>query len=70
MYQTTPDSLSNEAVDLFHQRGFIRIPGIISKEEAAHFRDAALAASARIDQGRDRPVFSQHVNVWREDETR
>ena len=68
MYQTTPDSLGDETVALFRQRGFVKIPGVISKEEAAHFHAAALAASARMDQGRKRPVFSQHVNVWREDE--
>ncbi len=69
MYQTTPDTISDETISQFKQRGFIKIPGVISKEEAAHFHDAALEASARVDQGRDRPVFSQHVNVWREDET-
>lgn len=67
-YQTTPETLSQETIALFHQRGFAKIPGIISKEEAAHFRAAALEASAREKDGRHREVFSQHVNVWREDE--
>ncbi|MGY8826194.1 MAG: phytanoyl-CoA dioxygenase family protein [Candidatus Latescibacterota bacterium] len=67
-YQTTPETLSAETIALFHQRGFAKIPGIISKEEAAHFRAAAIEASAREKDGRHREVFSQHVNVWREDE--
>lgn len=67
-YQTTPENLSDKDIALFHQRGFVKIPGIISKAEVEHFRTATLGASARADQGRDREVFSQTVNVWREDE--
>ncbi len=67
-YQTTPENISNEDITLFYQRGFVRIPGIISPQEVAHFRTATLEASARVKQGREREVFSQTVNVWREDE--
>ena len=49
MYQTTPDTISDETISQFKQRGFIKIPGVISKKEAAHFHDAALEASARVD---------------------
>lgn len=67
--QTTADNLSDEIITTFRNRGFARVPGIITKEEAARYRAAALEASARNASGRERDVFSQHVNVWREDET-
>jgi phytanoyl-CoA hydroxylase len=71
--QTTADSLTQEMIDSYRQRGFVRVPGVISPEEAAEYHEAALAVSAR-KQGiedrhfHDRPVFTQIINVWREDE--
>ena len=68
MYQTTPDTISDEAISQFKQRGFIKIPGVISRKKPLTFTMRRWRPT-RVDQGRDRPVFSQHVNVWREDET-
>ena len=64
--QTTPEMLDESTIQLFRQRGFVRIPDVITKEEAESFRIAALDASKQSDPYKIRPVFSQHVNVWRE----
>ena len=66
MDQTTPEMLDESTIELFRQRGFVRIPDVVTKEEAKKFRIAALDASKQSDQDRIRPVFSQHVNVWRQ----
>ncbi len=66
MQQTTPKTLDKSTIELFRQRGFVRIPGVITKDEAESFRIAALNASKQSDPYKIRPVFSQHVNVWRE----
>lgn len=60
--------LSPDVIDAYRRDGFVRVPGIVSKEEAAHFRQAAMDVSARMKHYSNRPVFTQVVNVWREDE--
>lgn len=65
---TTPESLSPETIDAYRENGFVHIPGIISKEEAARYHEAALSASRRLKQLSTRSVFDQTVNVWRDDE--
>lgn len=66
---TTPESLSEETIATYRQRGFVHIPGIITPEEAAEFRAAALAAMGRSKAYSNSPIFTQIVNVWRDDET-
>jgi phytanoyl-CoA hydroxylase len=53
----------------YQRDGFVHVPGIISREEAQVFRDAAVAASERLSALSDNAMFKQSVNVWREDET-
>ncbi len=65
---TTPETVSDEQIERFRQDGFVKIEGIISKEEAAFYRDAALEHPKKFqDEGRDKPVFTQRVNCWRVD---
>jgi len=71
-YTTTTETLSEEAIQAYRHQGFVHIPGVISREEAAEFREAALAASQRLHDNAARyaaGVFTQLVNVWREDAT-
>ncbi len=68
VYTTTASTLTNEQIQSYRQQGFIHIPGIISKEEAARFHDAALAASKRLKDIHGGSIFTQTLNVWREDE--
>jgi len=68
---TTASTLTDEQIAQYCQRGFIRIPNVISKEEAAHYRQAALDAAAHLQDRNaqsEKKVFSQHVNVWLQDE--
>ena len=70
---TTPQTLSETKIQEFRTNGFVHIPGIISKEEAARFARAALDLQENHIRNRttnsDQPVFTQMVNVWRGDET-
>jgi phytanoyl-CoA hydroxylase len=68
-YTTTPDTLSKEAIQAYQRQGFVRIPGIISREEAAEYRAAALDLAGRLQSYHAGPVFTQLVNVWQENET-
>lgn len=66
---TRADNLPEEKIRAFREEGFVHIPGILSKEEAAHYRGAALRLADRLKSSFDEQVFKQMVNVWREDET-
>jgi hypothetical protein len=67
---TTAARLTNQQIADYQARGFIHIPNIISKAEADHYRQAALATAARLQDRntqQEKKVFSQHVNVWLHD---
>jgi ectoine hydroxylase-related dioxygenase (phytanoyl-CoA dioxygenase family) len=61
--------ISPEQIGSYRARGFVHIPAIISREEAEEFRRAALDAAQRLTSNHQGPVFTQCVNVWREDDT-
>lgn len=61
-------TISPEQMESYHERGFVHVPNVISREEAEEFRQAALTASQRLNNNHQGPVFTQCVNVWREDE--
>lgn len=60
--------VTEEQIASFRTNGFVHVPGILSKAEAAHFYDAALDYTQRNPPLSNRPVFDQHVNVWEHDE--
>ena len=64
---TAPAVLDEETISAYRSDGVVRIRNIISTEEAARFRDAAIAESAAADDyANGSPIFKQHVNVWRD----
>ena len=68
--RTSPETVTDEMIAAYQRDGFIKIPGAITPEEAAEFRAAALAVQQRL-RGRahsDSAIFTQLVNVWREDD--
>jgi phytanoyl-CoA hydroxylase len=66
---TTPDSLSPDLIESYRAQGFVRIPGIISKEEARLFGARALEVAEKMrDSSGGNKVFTQSVNAWREDD--
>lgn len=62
-------AITDAQIQAYGERGFVHIPGIITPEEAAEFRRAALDLSERRPSRHSGGIFAQHVNVWREDET-
>jgi len=67
---TTAESLSNEAVDFYQKNGFVKVPRLLTKNEAEHFYQAAIAVNAvhKNNMG-DNATFSQNLNVWIEHES-
>jgi ectoine hydroxylase-related dioxygenase (phytanoyl-CoA dioxygenase family) len=61
---TTPETLSEDLIEVYRERGFVHVPSVISKEEAAEFREAALAINADVKSRSEHAVFQQFVNVW------
>jgi ectoine hydroxylase-related dioxygenase (phytanoyl-CoA dioxygenase family) len=67
--QTTPETLSDALIQTYRQQGFVKIPGIITPEEAEEFRQDAIALQGRMRSLHSGPIFTQLVNAWRESET-
>jgi phytanoyl-CoA hydroxylase len=61
------ESVSNEAIAFYRENGFVGISGLLPRDEALEWREAALAASERLRAYSDQPVFTQTVNVWQQD---
>jgi len=62
-------TVTQDKIQEYRKNGFVHIPGVISKEEAAEFREVALELSrkaADLKHGYKSNVFDQLVNVWRE----
>ncbi|MCX5662867.1 MAG: phytanoyl-CoA dioxygenase family protein [Planctomycetota bacterium] len=68
---TTPDNLPASLVEDYRRDGFVRVPCVLSPAEAAEFRAATLACDQRLRSltagSAAEKVFSQLLNVWRED---
>jgi ectoine hydroxylase-related dioxygenase (phytanoyl-CoA dioxygenase family) len=58
-----------DAIEAYRRDGFVALRSVLTREEAARYADAALAASERLRSLRSDAVFAQHVNVWLQDET-
>jgi ectoine hydroxylase-related dioxygenase (phytanoyl-CoA dioxygenase family) len=63
---TTPDTLSDDLIQAYRRDGFVRVPGVITPEEAGHYRQAALELAEHMRPLYDGPIFTQLVNAWRE----
>lgn len=62
-------SVTPELIQSYRRDGFVKVPGLISREEALSFREAALSAGERLKGlNPDVSIFAQYVNVWRQDE--
>lgn len=59
--------VTDEQIDSYRTQGFVHVPGVISRDEAAQFYEAALDYGRRNPPLSNRPVFDQHVNVWTSD---
>ncbi len=69
VYRTTPETLSDDTIQTYRRQGFVHIPGVISPDEVAVFRAAALDAAQRLKDksntagSKAERVFLQLVNV-------
>jgi phytanoyl-CoA hydroxylase len=66
---TTPETVSPETIQSYRQQGFVKIPGVISPEEAEVFRLEAIELQTRMRSLHSGPIFTQLVNAWRESDT-
>lgn len=64
----TPDDL-HDAIAFYRDNGFVRVREMLSREEAARFRAAALEYSQSAAAYATSEIFQQLVSVWRDDET-
>lgn len=54
-------------ISAYRRDGFVRIPGLLSREEALSFRAAAESYLAAHPPVAEVAIFDQHVDVWRQD---
>lgn len=69
---TITDCVSDADVATYRENGFVKIPGIISKEEAAFYRQAVMDCINERNKTRDPDeeiIIDQYVNIWRENDT-
>lgn len=64
---TRPDDLTEAMIRDYRRQGFVRVPQVISKQEAEEYRGIALDLSKRMRSLHKGPVFVQLVNVWQEE---
>ncbi|MEO6907432.1 MAG: phytanoyl-CoA dioxygenase family protein [Abditibacteriaceae bacterium] len=60
-------TLSSDAVDFYQANGFVRVREMITRDEAAKFRQGAMDFITKNQTNRSDEIFVQMVNVWRED---
>jgi ectoine hydroxylase-related dioxygenase (phytanoyl-CoA dioxygenase family) len=69
---TTPANLSDQTIQAYRRDGFVHVPGIIAKAEANEFRRVGLELQHKLLShtagGVAEKIFTQLVNVWRQDE--
>lgn len=61
--------VTEDQIDAYRRDGFVALRSLLARDEALAFREAALAASARLKALGEGPIFRQTVNVWRDDPT-
>jgi ectoine hydroxylase-related dioxygenase (phytanoyl-CoA dioxygenase family) len=59
----------DQAITFYRENGFVRVREMLSNEEAAHFRNAALEYSRSAGSYANSEIFQQLVGVWQGDET-
>ncbi|MEW2354032.1 phytanoyl-CoA dioxygenase family protein [Spirillospora sp. NPDC029432] len=67
--RTTPENLSEDTVAAYRRDGFVHVPGVISRTDAARYAEAALAVRSTVRDNHDGMIFTQLLQLWRRDET-
>jgi len=64
---TSNDKLPETTVQLYRQNGFAVARGLLTRDEAARYREAVLSATPRLQANADFAALHQFVNIWRHD---
>ncbi|MEO3753738.1 phytanoyl-CoA dioxygenase family protein [Streptomyces sp. B6B3] len=62
--RTTPDTLTDEQVARYRRDGFVHLPGVISRTDAARYAEAAGAARDRLSDIHSGAAFTQLLQLW------
>lgn len=65
---TIEQQVAPETVQQYRRDGFVVLRGVLEPDRVAGWRTAALAASERLADIQGNAVFTQNVDVWREDQ--
>ncbi|TDC64410.1 phytanoyl-CoA dioxygenase family protein [Streptomyces hainanensis] len=65
--RTTPDTLTDEQLARYRRDGFVHLPAVLSRRDAARYAKAALAARDRLDDFHSGAAFTQLLQLWRTD---
>lgn len=62
-------SLDEDLVADYRRDGFVHVPGVFSRDDAARFREAAVAAQHTVRDNWGGDAFVQMLQLWQQDET-
>lgn len=66
---TLATTLTEATIQSYRERGFVRIPRVLTTEEVARYRAAVEAYRAEHQTLSNQKVFAQYVDAWRRDAT-
>ena len=68
---TTSPSVGPDVVRRYRENGYVHVPGVLSPEEVAVYREAAREAyeTRAAYNGEDDRTFKQILQLWQTDET-
>jgi len=64
---TTPETLDTSIIECYRRDGFVRVSQVINPDEVVRYYDATRAASEKLRDNHSSDIFTQTVNVWRDD---
>lgn len=68
MSQTLAQIVTSQQIQDYRTHGFVHIPGMIPTSEIADYYHAALEASRKSESLHKGSIFSQHVNLWQQND--
>lgn len=66
---TCMNTISPEQVAAYRRDGFVRVPGVIDRQDASRYAKAALSAKQTLSDHHSGPIFTQLLQLWRRDPT-
>ncbi|MFG1997902.1 phytanoyl-CoA dioxygenase family protein [Spirillospora sp. NPDC048911] len=66
---TTPETLSTATISAYRRDGFVHVPGVISRTDAARFAEAAQSVRHTLADNHEGMIFTQLLQLWQQDET-